>query len=107
MPAVVGRQIYPVRLVVCGDDDATAICDAVFVNVLFIYAQRLRRRGDEIFGVIEVFEAVEFTEVARLVDAKNYRLKVTVEPSHGRSGRYLGEIPRPHGVPDRRKQRVL
>ena len=49
MPAVVGRQIDAVGLVVGGDDDAADVRDGVFAAVLLVDPQHVGRRRGKAF----------------------------------------------------------
>ena len=107
MPAVIGREIDAVGLVVGGDDDAAAIEDVVFAQVLLIDAQRIGRRGGVGLHVIVKLEAVELAQIARLADPQDHRLQEAVEPPQHLLRRHLLKIPGPDRVFDRLEQRVL
>ena len=73
MPAVVGRQIDAVGLVVGGDDDAEAVEDVVLAQVLLVDPQHVRRRGGVDLHVVVEAEAVDLAEIARLADPQDHR----------------------------------
>ena len=74
MPAIIGRQEKAVGLVVGGDDEAEAVENVVFAQVLFVDPQHVRRCGGVDLGVIIELEAVEIAEIAPFVDPQDDRL---------------------------------
>lgn len=107
MPAVISRQIYPVRLVVGRNDHTHAVKDAVLAQVLFVNTQHVRRRRRVGLHVVVKLEAVDVAKVARLVDAQDHRLEKPVEAAEQMLWRHFVKIPGAHGVLDGLKRGVL
>ena len=70
MSPVIGRKEYPVRLVVCCDDYTTTIRNVVFMQMLLIDAQHVRRRGRICLHVIVKLETVRVAKITRLADSQ-------------------------------------
>jgi hypothetical protein len=96
VPAVVGRQVDTIRLMVRSDDDAEAVRHAVFAEVLLVYAQDIRRGSGISLHVVVELKSIEVAEIARLIDAENDGFHKTVKPAQHVMRRYFAEIPRPY-----------
>ena len=67
--AVIGWQIQAIGSVVSGDDDAEAVENVIFLQILFVSSQHVRRCGGVDLDVVVEFEAVEIAKIARFVDS--------------------------------------
>ena len=77
--AIVSRQIDAVGLVVGRDDEAEAIENVVFLQVLLVDPQHVGRRRGVDLGVVVEFEAVDVAEIAPFIDPQNDRFDEAVE----------------------------
>src|SRR5215471_10534591 len=93
MSPVVWWQIDAVRLVVGSDDDAAAIGDGVFGEVLFVHAQYIGRGGGVGFHVVVELESINVAEVACFENPLN-RPSIwcgdTSQKFHGPTARLIG-----------------
>ena len=62
-----------------GDDDAEAVENVIFLEVLFVDAQHVRRRGGVDLDMIVELEAIEIAEIAPFVDPQDDRFDEAVE----------------------------
>jgi len=79
VPAVVGWQEKAVGLVVGGDDDAEAVENVIFLQVLFVDPQNVRRCGGVDLDMVVELEAVELAEIAPFIDPQDDRFDKAVE----------------------------
>ena len=93
MPPVVRRKDKSVCLVIRCDDDAAAIRNAVFPQVLLIDRQNVRGGRDIRLRMVIELVAIEFPLVASLADAENDALQKAVEAAHDGDRRYFLKIP--------------
>jgi hypothetical protein len=72
VPSVIGWQIDPVRLVVRRDQEAQAVENVMFTQVLFIDTKHVGWGGGVDLGVIIEAEAIHLAEIASLVDSQDH-----------------------------------
>jgi hypothetical protein len=97
VPTVIRRKVKAINAVVRGDDDAGAIEDAVFAQILFVDAQHVRRRCSIGFHVLIKRKPVVSAHVARLADAEDHGFLEAVEPTKDLLRGNFAEIPGSYG----------